>query len=126
MDGAGEYSRYGNDDDVYFVGKRALGFRIDIKSVGRLDGSFSSSFSSANESVYMFVWSYVICVRARAHTNKTRMYIIHTVKPLLLLLLCCCRFAASGFYFDISQCRQLLQLLFSYSFNCLSMCVLLL
>lgn len=103
MDGVREFSIYGNDG-IYLLERERLAFESIIsRSVGW----------------YFFLQQICVCVcscgvmwyvYARAHANKTRMYIIHTVKPLLLLLLIVS--CASGFYFDISQCRQLLQLLF--------------
>lgn len=99
-----------------FVGKRALGSRIDNKSVGWLVGKmpFFILLLCSALSVHMLVCGvmWYVYARARTHKNKTRMYIIRTVKPLLLLLLMIVS-CFWGLYFRISQCRQLLQLLFS-------------
>lgn len=114
MDGAREFS-IRQRRCVYLLERERLGLESIIsRSVGWLVKCLFLFYFSVQLSLYMLVCGvmWYVYARARTHKNKTRMYIIHTVKPLLLLLLMIVS-CFWGLYFRISQCRQLLQLLFS-------------
>lgn len=99
---------------VYLLERERLGLKSIIsRSVGWLVKCLFLFYFSVQLSLYMLVCGvmWYVYARARTHKNKTRMYNIRTVKPLLLLMMIVSCFW--GLYFRISQCRQLLQLLFS-------------